>query len=146
MEPKKEPARWTVAKGETWWAETAQVQERGELEEASKWEGEGEQMALEPGGSPFWIWGAMGSSCRVFGEGQLSYEGWGPHLRGTIHHHLLRPRPCWLSLQSQNECSECISFYFYSNLCTQTTVAFLITNWQGVRHLYLKKTSQAKYF
>lgn len=27
-------------------------------------------------------------------EERLSYEGWSPHLRGAIHHHLLQPRPC----------------------------------------------------
>lgn len=70
-----------------------QVQERGELEEASKWEGEGEQMALEPGGAILDL-RCHGKFCKGFGEEQLSYGGWGPHLRSAIHHHLLRPRPC----------------------------------------------------
>lgn len=56
---------------------TQRVQVRDELEEASKWDGEGADGAGQ-GRSPLGIWGTMGSSCRVLREKWLSYEHWGP--------------------------------------------------------------------
>lgn len=108
-----------------------------ELEEASKWEGGVGRWRWSQAGA-IWIWGAMGSSCTVLGE--RATELWRLGFpTGTYSPALCSLRPLQLFPTKSNECSRVSAFILQQSLY-QTTVAFLITNWQGVRHLYLKNS------